>query len=145
MSCASFYKIILPRFLTYHGGKFYITDLGRDRIYILESKEKDDNPGVQVLGETGKRDGQFRDPAGLVVDDLGYVCSLHVFHCLRINKLIHLRNMIIADSKNYRLQLYSKERKWIRNVKVIILNLIQEEYINELMISNSVVAPGAET
>ena len=52
--------------------------------------------------------------------------------------------MIIADSKNYRLQLYSKERKWIRNVKVIILNLIQGEYINELMISNSVVAPGAE-
>ena len=73
--------------MTYHGGKFYITDLGRDRIYILESKEKDDNPGVQVLGETGKRDGQFRDPAGLVVDDLGYVCTVNVVR-LAINKLI---------------------------------------------------------
>ena len=34
--------------MTYHGGKFYITDLGRDLIIILESKGHDDNR-VKVL------------------------------------------------------------------------------------------------
>ena len=36
------------RFMTYYGGKFYITDLGRDLIIILESKGHDDNR-VKVL------------------------------------------------------------------------------------------------
>ena len=84
--------------MTYHGGKFYITDLGRDLIYILEGE------GVKVFGGSGTGPGKFWDPAGLAVDDLG--------------------NMLVADSRNHRLQLIGQDRKWIRNVKVIILILI---------------------
>ena len=85
--------------MTYHGGKFYITDLGRDLIIILESEGQ----GVKVFGGSGTGPGQFWDPAGLAVDDLG--------------------NFIVADSRNHRLQLIGQDRKWIRNVKVIILIL----------------------
>ena len=91
---------LCSRFMTYHGGKFYITDLGRDLIIILESEGQ----GVKVFGGSGTGPGQFWDPAGLAVDDLG--------------------NFIVADSRNHRLQLIGQDRKWIRNVKVIILILI---------------------
>ena len=88
--------------MTYYGGKFYITDLGRDLIIILESKGHDDNR-VKVFGGSGTGPGKFWDPAGLVVDDVG--------QCL------------VADSRNHRLQLIGQDRKWIRNVKVKILIL----------------------
>ena len=59
---------------------------------------------MKVFGGSGTGPGKFWDPAGLVVDDLG--------QCL------------VADSRNHRLQLIGQDRKWIRNVKVIILILI---------------------
>ena len=59
---------------------------------------------LKVFGGCGTGPGQFWDPAGLAVDDLG--------------------NFIVADSRNHRLQLIGQDRKWIRNVKVIILILI---------------------
>ena len=59
---------------------------------------------LKVFGGSGTGPGQFWDPAGLAVDDLG--------------------NFIVADSRNHRLQLIGQDRKWIRNVKVIILILI---------------------
>ena len=84
--------------MTYYGGKFYITDLGRDLIIILQSKGHES--GVKVFGGSGTGPGKFWDPAGLVVDDC--------------------QNMYVADSRNHRLQLIGQDRKWIRNVKVII-------------------------
>ena len=42
-SLLSLSQHLLSRFMTYYGGKFYITDLGRDLIIILESKGHDDN------------------------------------------------------------------------------------------------------
>ena len=59
---------------------------------------------LKVFGGSGTGPGQFWDPAGLAVDDVG--------------------NMLVADSRNHRLQLIGQDRKWIRNVKVIILILI---------------------
>ena len=55
-------------------------DLGFDCVYVLSLKETI----VRSFGETGKKNGQFWDPAGLVSDQFG--------------------NTIIADSRNHRLQ-----------------------------------------
>ena len=85
------------RFLTYKNGKFYITDLGSDKIYIVDEKTGD----ARAFGRSGSGAGQFSDPAGLVVD--------------------HQGNMMVADSKNHRLCLFNNERKYIRDVKVCII------------------------
>ena len=71
-----------------------LTDLGSDKIYIVDEKNGD----ARAFGQTGRGAGQFSDPAGLVVDNTG--------------------NMMVADSRNHRLCLYNKERKYIRDVQV---------------------------
>ena len=58
-------------------------DLGLDCVYVLSLKET----VVRSFGSTGKKNGQFSDPAGLVSDQFG--------------------NTIIADSRNHRLQVKS--------------------------------------
>ena len=63
-----------------NGKRVYIVDLGFDCVYVLSLKETI----VRSFGETGKKNGQFWDPAGLVSDQFG--------------------NTIIADSRNHRLQ-----------------------------------------
>ena len=85
------------RFLTYKNGKFYITDLGSDKIYIVDEKTGD----AKAFGGSGSGAGQFSDPAGLVVD--------------------HQGNMMVADSRNHRLCLFNNERKYMRDVKVCII------------------------
>jgi len=75
------------RFLCFNNGKLYITDLGLDCVYVLDPVTND----VKPFGATGSGVGQFKDPAGLVCDDIG--------------------NMIVVDSKNHRLQLFNKENK----------------------------------
>ena len=51
-----------------------------------------------MFGVSGSGDGQFSDPAGLVVDRVG--------------------NMVVADSRNHRLCLYSQEGKFLCKVKL---------------------------
>jgi len=80
------------RFLTYQLGKLYITDLGLDCVYILDPA----TISVKIFGESGSGDGQFSDPAGLVVDSVG--------------------NIMVADSRNHRLCLFTKEGKFLCKV-----------------------------
>lgn len=80
------------RFLTYYAGNIYITDLGLNYIYILDPVTL----SMKSFGSTGSSPGQFSDPAGLVVDMKG--------------------NMIIADSRNHRLCLFSKYGQFICNL-----------------------------
>jgi len=80
------------RFLTYYEGNIYITDLGLNYIYILDPITL----RMKSFGSSGSDPGQFSDPAGLVVDLKG--------------------NMIIADSRNHRLCLFSKYGKFICNL-----------------------------
>jgi len=82
------------RFLTYKEGRFYVTDLGMDKIYVVDENTGD----ARAFGQSGRGPGQFSDPAGLVADSQG--------------------NMMVADSKNHRLCLFNKDRKYIRDVKL---------------------------
>jgi len=77
------------RFLTHYAGNIYITDLGLNYIYILDPVTL----SMKSFGSSGSNPGQFSDPAGLVVDVKG--------------------NMIIADSRNHRLCLYSNAGNYI--------------------------------
>ena len=82
------------RFLTFSKGELYVTDLGLNQIYILDPNNFE---SVRIFGSSGAGDGQFNDPAGVAVDDVG--------------------NIVVADSRNNRLCLHDKNGKWIRNIK----------------------------
>ena len=69
------------RFLTYRNKKLYVVDHGLDCIFILN----EDGTESELFGNRGTKEGEFRDPTGLVVDDCG--------------------TMMVADSRNHRLQL----------------------------------------
>jgi len=83
------------RFLTRgFSGSLVITDLGMDRVYILDLVTK----GVKMFGHTGSGPGCFKDPAGLAVDSVG--------------------NMLVADSKNHRLCLHDSNGRFLTEVKL---------------------------
>ena len=52
----------------------------------------------EMFGSRGNKEGEFRDPAGLVVDDMG--------------------TMMVVDSRNHRLQLVENELAFVGLVKV---------------------------
>ena len=62
-----------------NGKRVYIVDLGLDCVFVLSLKETI----VRSFGSSGKKNGQFSDPAGLASDQFG--------------------NTIIADSRNHRI------------------------------------------
>ena len=78
------------RFLTHCRGKLYVTDLGLDKIYVIDSASGNVD---MVFGNSGGGPGCFNDPAGLGVDGVG--------------------GMVVADSKNHRVCLYSQEGKFV--------------------------------
>jgi len=83
------------RFLTRGlNGSLVITDLGMDRVYILDLVTK----GVNMFGHTGSGPGCFNDPAGLAVDSVG--------------------NMLVADSRNHRLCLHDPNGRFLTEVKL---------------------------
>ena len=69
------------RVLNYRNKKLYVVDHGLDCIFILN----EDGTESELVGNRGTKEGEFRDPTGLVVDDCG--------------------TMMVADSRNHRLQL----------------------------------------
>jgi len=82
------------RFLACDGNKVYVVDLGLNQIYVMTLGRET----VRKFGKPGKAIGEFKDPAGIVVDSFG--------------------NMIIADAGNDRLQVFNRKRKPIGFVKI---------------------------
>ena len=88
------------RFLSYHNKKLYVVDLGLDCVFILTK----DGTESELFGSRGNKGGEFRDPAGLVVDDIG--------------------TMMVVDSRNHRLQLIDSDLNFAGVVKVKFLEHI---------------------
>ena len=86
------------RFLSYYMEKLYVVDMGKDCVYVLFLKDGKEH--AELFGSSGCQPGQFKDPAGLVVDGSG--------------------NMIVVDSKNNRLQLVHTNYTDCGIVKVMI-------------------------
>merc|ERR1712096_567845 len=84
------------RFLSYHNQMLYVGDMGLDCVFVLNK----DGTESDMFGSRGNKGGEFRDPAGLVVDDIG--------------------TMMVVDSRNHRLQLFDKDLNYIGLVKVDI-------------------------
>ena len=83
------------RFLTHSDGKLYVTDLGLDQVYVLDCPS---GRLVCKFGRSGTGLGCFQDPAGLGVDDRG--------------------NMVVADSKNHRVCLYSRDGEYVATLEL---------------------------
>ena len=82
------------RYLTFSMGQLYISDLGLDKVYILDPNNLE---SFKRFGASGAGDGQFNEPAGIAVDDVG--------------------NILVADYRNHRLSLHDKKGKWIKIIK----------------------------
>ena len=79
------------KFLGYNPAKeaLLIGDLGADLVYSYSVKKTT----VRIIGRGSGSDwGQFNDPAGIITDDFG--------------------NVIVADSKNHRCQMFAKNRNF---------------------------------
>ena len=81
------------RFLTFFKGKLYITDLGLDKVYILDPKTK-----LLEITEAPEREGEVESWSGTAVDDRA--------------------NLLVADYKNDRLCLFDRKGKFIKDVQV---------------------------
>ena len=82
------------RFLAYKRSRLHIVDLGLNCVYVLNM-----NTNIsRVFGSSGRRVGEFGDPAGIAIDSQG--------------------NMIVADARNHRLQLFSRKREPLGVVKL---------------------------
>ena len=79
-------------FLTAKGCKLYITDTGHGKLYIVDLQSGDQS----VFGFMGSKDKRLDAPAGLLVDDGG--------------------NLLICDSGNNRLVLFSESGQFVRVV-----------------------------
>jgi len=79
--------------LLYNKGKMYITDEGLHKLYIIDLHTND-----QVArGYLGSQSGQFKNPTGLLADDLG--------------------NILVSDSGNNRFLVFTEEGKFLKVIQ----------------------------
>jgi hypothetical protein len=97
----------LCRFLTYCNHTLYVVDMGLDCVFVLNNEETES----ELFGRRGNQGGEFRDPMGLVVDDVG--------------------TMMVVDSRNHRLQLIDRNLNFAGLVKVRISNIKFYKIYNE--------------
>ena len=83
------------RFLTFRHGRLYISDLGLDKIYILNPRTEE----VELV-EAKDRVEEEQSWSGLEVDSLG--------------------NILLADYKNDRLCIFDRERNWLKEVTILV-------------------------
>ena len=82
------------RFLTYHQGNFYITDNGLNKVYIVQ----EDELGYSVGEFLNSSYHQFNNPGGVALDDVG--------------------NIVVVDSKNHQLCLFTPDKNLSRIIPV---------------------------
>ena len=82
------------RAMTFCDKKLYVVDMGLDCVFILNEEGTES----EMFGSRGTRGREFRDPTGIVVDDVG--------------------TMMVVDSRNHRLQLIDSDLNFAGLVKV---------------------------
>ena len=85
------------RFLTFHSGKFFITDNGLNKVYVVDV-DLENEADASVKPFSMPSNDPFNDPGGVILDNFD--------------------NIVVADSKKHRLCLFSSDLKWMRNIKV---------------------------
>ena len=73
------------KYLGYWKSELYVIDHGLDCIFILDKSGTES----RIFGKRGVKEGEFRDPTGIIIDDCG--------------------TMMILDNRNNRIQLISNE------------------------------------
>jgi len=87
-----------PRFLAVNNDQIYIADLGRSLIYGTTIRNQFDFHCTTVFGGQGRGTGEMTDPSGLYIDTGG--------------------NVINADSKNDRIQIFSSTGEYKATMKL---------------------------
>ncbi|CAF0823042.1 unnamed protein product [Adineta steineri] len=87
-----------PRFLAVHNDDIYIADLGRSLIYGTTLRNQFDLTSTTVFGGHGRTVGEMNEPSGLFIDSGG--------------------NIISADSKNDRIQLFASNGQYKTTFKL---------------------------
>ncbi|CAF3850293.1 unnamed protein product [Rotaria sordida] len=87
-----------PRFIAVHNDDIYIADLGRSLIYGTKLRNQFEFICTSVFGGQGRGNGEMVDPSGLFIDSGG--------------------NIISADSKNDRIQLFSSDGQYKTTFKL---------------------------
>ncbi|CAF2881864.1 unnamed protein product [Rotaria sp. Silwood2] len=87
-----------PRFIGVHNDDIYIADLGRSLIYGTKLRNQFELTCTSVFGGQGRANGEMVDPSGLFIDSGG--------------------NIISADSKNDRIQLFSSDGQYKTTFKL---------------------------
>ena len=91
------------RFLSHAKSKLYVTDLGLNKIYVVDVKS-----GVSVKTVGGTASDGLNDPAGVGVDEEG--------------------GLMVADSRNHRICLFSAEGRCVIHSYRLRQNLSSESY-----------------
>ncbi|CAF3789768.1 unnamed protein product [Rotaria sp. Silwood1] len=87
-----------PRFIAVRNDDIYIADLGRSLIYGTKLRNQFELTCTSVFGGQGRANGEMIDPSGLFIDSGG--------------------NIISADSKNDRIQLFSSDGQYKTTFKL---------------------------
>jgi len=77
-------------FLESSGSELFITDYGLGKVYTVNR----DGSAQRAFGYLGSNEGQLRNPAGILLDERG--------------------NVMVSDSKNCRLQVFSADGKFVK-------------------------------
>ncbi|CAL4091962.1 unnamed protein product [Meganyctiphanes norvegica] len=88
-----------PRFLTHQGGNMVlVVDLGLNCVYRIEyDVHLAQGEVLKRIGRKGKKNGEFHDPSGVVVDEDKFI--------------------LVGDSKNHRIQLFDPEGEFLSGLK----------------------------
>ena len=91
-------ELSLCKHLEFRNSKLHVVDFGLDCIFVLDQSGTESH----MFGKRGDKEGEFRDPSGIVVDDLG--------------------TMLVTDSRNSRVQVVSNDLEYMGMATIQVCN-----------------------
>jgi len=113
-------ELSLCNYLEFRNKKLHVVDYGLDCVFVLDYSGTESH----MFGKRGDKEGEFRDPTGIVVDDLG--------------------TMLVSDSRNNRIQVFSNDLEYVGTATIQVTIPIEkptEIFLNrarnEILISST--------